>query len=123
MAWSREVAQALLLDEAFVSLFEDAESPVRQEIDRLTKIGLDPRADRENRERAIAMLAGMKRVHELTIRAANESQEVANEERQPVRRRRGYPFPPLTGLVSPPSPESTGTDGQERSRKWTTYFR
>ena len=123
MAWSREIAQALLLDEAFVSLFEDGESPVRQEIERLTKIGLDPRADRENRERAIAMLAGMKRVHELTVRAADEPHEIANEERQSARGRRGYPFPSLTGLASPPSPESTGPDGQERSRKWTTYFR
>lgn len=122
MAWSRESAQALLLDEAFIALFEDVESPVRQEIDRLTKIGLDPRANRENRELAIAMLAGMKRVHELTARAADQS-PVANEEHQPVRWRRGYPFPSLTGQVSPPSPESTGPDGQERSRKWTTYFR
>lgn len=120
MAWSREAAQALLLNEAFMALFEDAECPVRQEADRLTRIALDPRSSQENRTIAVSKLWGMKRVLELVTSAAEEPKAEATPERG---RRGRYPIPSFSGYASPPSPESSGAGGRERSFKWTTFLR
>ena len=75
MAWSRDSAARLLVNEDFMDLFGDPESPVATEIERLTRNALTPSvaSDPARIVRTVSIRAGLTAVLDIVRKTAESA--------------------------------------------------
>lgn len=87
MSWTRESAHRLYGNPDFQDLFADLASPVHAEIERLTRISLDPSHPLERRDRATRKRHGILAVREILTALITEDLAPTEEPKVETRRR------------------------------------